>query len=181
MEVVQIILQTLLWVLCPLLILLILVQGGTGDVSSTFGGGGQLDSTLGVGASKKMGKITFVLSTVFLIGVLIIAIPAEQSVGQGAAGLGLETATPAPEAPAAIDPAPLQPAIDVTPVAPEQSAVDVEAAPEQPADAASQSSRKPHQRSLMRLLSKPQRLLLTSQLQPKRRRPPLGRLQHLNL
>ena len=75
MEVTQEILGYLIWVLCPVLILLILVQGGAGDLSSTFGGGGQLDSTLGVGASRKMGKLTGWLSVAFLVIVLFMAIP----------------------------------------------------------------------------------------------------------
>ena len=99
MEEVQFILTILLWVMCPLLVLLVLVQGGTGDVASSFGGGGQLDSSLGVGASKKMAKLTGVLSVVFLIAVLIISIPVEKTVNS----YGLDPL--APVAPAAVEPA----------------------------------------------------------------------------
>ena len=122
METIQFVLMILLWVMCRLLVLLVLVQGGTGDVASSFGGGGQLDSSLGVGASKKMAKLTGVLSVVFLISVLIISIPVEKT----AESYGLEeaaapaatttpvttTSQPVPEADAA--PAPV---VDVAPAA----------------------------------------------------------------
>ena len=75
MDTIQTLLTVAIWFLCPILILLILVQGGAGDLSSTFGGGGQLDSTLGVGASRKMGKLTGWLSVLFLAMVLFMAIP----------------------------------------------------------------------------------------------------------
>ncbi len=67
--------ELLIWVLCPLLIGLILLQGGAGDISSAFGGGGQLDSTLGVGASRKMAKVTGWLGLIFMVMVLFLAIP----------------------------------------------------------------------------------------------------------
>ena len=75
LETIQYILTILIWPSCIILLLLILVQGGSGDLSSTFGGGGSLDSTLGVGASRKMGKITGWLSVMFLASVLILSIP----------------------------------------------------------------------------------------------------------
>lgn len=75
LETLQTIFGVAIWFLCPILILLILVQGGAGDLSSTFGGGGQLDSTLGVGASRKMGKLTGWLSVIFLTLVVVMAIP----------------------------------------------------------------------------------------------------------
>ena len=61
--------------LCLILIGLILLQGGAGDISSAFGGGGQLDSTLGVGAGRKMSKITGWLAGLFLVIVLILSVP----------------------------------------------------------------------------------------------------------
>ena len=48
MEAMQTVFGVLIWFAGPLLILLVLLQGGTGDLSSTFGGGSQLDSSLGV-------------------------------------------------------------------------------------------------------------------------------------
>ncbi len=70
----QFVLGILIWFLCPVLLLLILLQGGSGDLSSTFGGGGRLDASLGVGAQAKMSKITTWLAVVFLLTVLILAI-----------------------------------------------------------------------------------------------------------
>jgi len=104
---VQTLLQILIWFLCLVLILLILVQGGSGDLSSTFGGGGQLDSSLGVGASRKMGKITGWLSFSFLLIVLVMAIPAGGSyadLGHGAPEGVDEDATMAPADAADEDP-----------------------------------------------------------------------------
>jgi protein translocase SecG subunit len=69
------VLTVLIWIVCPLLVGLILLQGGAGDISSAFGGGGSLDSTLGVGAGRKMSKITAWLASFFLIAVTILAIP----------------------------------------------------------------------------------------------------------
>jgi protein translocase SecG subunit len=62
-----------IWFLCPVLIALILLQGG-GDVGSAFGGGGQLDSSLGVGAVRKISKITGWLSLLFMLCVVLVAI-----------------------------------------------------------------------------------------------------------
>jgi len=58
---------------------LILLQGGAGDISSAFGGGGMLDSTLGVGASKKMAQVTGWLAGIFFVVVLFLAIPPKGS------------------------------------------------------------------------------------------------------
>ena len=70
--------------LCLFLIGLILLQGGAGDISSAFGGGGQLDSTLGVGAGRKMSKITGWLAGLFLVIVLILSVPNPNDLGKAA-------------------------------------------------------------------------------------------------
>ena len=74
--------------MCLFLIGLILLQGGAGDISSAFGGGGQLDSTLGVGAGRKMSKITGWLSALFMAIVLILSV-------QHAGDFGHAAGTPA--------------------------------------------------------------------------------------
>lgn len=114
LETLQTIIVILIIPTSAILLLLILVQGGSGDLSSTFGGGGQLDSTLGVGASRKMGKITGWLSVVFLVGVLILAIPVggkitdtplvpggPASVGPGVPSTDTSGSSDAPSAPTA--------------------------------------------------------------------------------
>ena len=68
-------LHILLWPLCIVIVTLILLQGGAGDIASAFGGGGQLDSTLGVGASRKMAKLTGWLAAFFAVVVIFLAIP----------------------------------------------------------------------------------------------------------
>ncbi len=78
-------LHIVLWPLCLTIIGLILLQGGAGDISSAFGGGGQLDSTLGVGAGRKMAKLTGWLSAIFLAMVTFLAIPHKGSLGGGSA------------------------------------------------------------------------------------------------
>lgn len=75
-------LQFLLWPLCLGIVGLILLQGGAGDLSSAFGGGGVLDSTLGVGASKKMAKVTGWMAAFFFASVLFLAIPHKGGVGK---------------------------------------------------------------------------------------------------
>ena len=105
-ETISLLLQVLLWPLCLGMIGLILLQGGAGDISSAFGGGGMLDSTLGVGASKKMAKVTGWLAAAFFGFVLFLAIPHKGGFG------------PRAPAPAAVAPAPLEVA---APNAPAQS------------------------------------------------------------
>lgn len=72
---VSFIMLIVLWPLCFLLIGMILLQGGAGDISSAFGGGGQLDSTLGVGAGRKMSKVTGWMTGAFLVIVAVLAVP----------------------------------------------------------------------------------------------------------
>jgi len=84
LETVHFALIIVLWVMCPFLIGLILLQGGAGDMSSAFGGGGALDSTLGVGAGRKMSKLTGWLSVVFLTMVAVVGIPHGSVAGRAA-------------------------------------------------------------------------------------------------
>ena len=83
MDILLLVLQVLLPFLCLGIIGLVLLQGGAGDISSAFGGGGMLDSTLGVGASRKMAKVTGWLAGIFFVAVLILAIPYKGSLGTG--------------------------------------------------------------------------------------------------
>jgi protein translocase SecG subunit len=73
METFVFVLSIMIWFLCPVIIGLILLQGAAGDISSAFGGGGQLDSTLGVGAHRKMSKVTGFLAGIFFVMILILA------------------------------------------------------------------------------------------------------------
>lgn len=70
--------------LCLALVGLILLQGGAGDISSAFGGGGQLDSTLGVGAGRKMSKITGWMAGSFFVIVLLLSIQHAGDFGKAA-------------------------------------------------------------------------------------------------
>lgn len=90
MTTLTLVLFILLLPLCLFLIGLILLQGGAGDISSAFGGGGQLDSTLGVGAGRKMSKITGWLSGSFMAIVLLLSIQHAGDFGK-AAGEKMET------------------------------------------------------------------------------------------
>ncbi len=78
-ESIQFIALIAVWIMCPVLLGLILLQGGAGDISSAFGGGGQLDSTLGVGAVQKIGKITAWLIILLFVCVITVAIPNESA------------------------------------------------------------------------------------------------------
>lgn len=108
MENLILIVQVLLWFLCPAIIGMILLQGGAGDISSAFGGGGQLDSTLGVGASKKMAKITGWLAAILFAFILLLAIPHKGSYGKALAPGGGASAGAVP---AAMGPAEGQPQV----------------------------------------------------------------------
>lgn len=113
MTTLTLVLFILLLPLCLFLIGLILLQGGAGDISSAFGGGGQLDSTLGVGAGRKMSKITGWLSGVFMTIVLLLSIHHAGDFGK-AAGPSTKPAA----LPVTPDPLPTTPTIPsvVTPV-----------------------------------------------------------------
>lgn len=108
--------------LCLFLIGLILLQGGAGDISSAFGGGGQLDSTLGVGAGRKMSKITGWLAGLFLVIVLILSVPNSNDILKAAGGSKPASATlttdpSAPKPPVVEQPViPTAPALTVPPV-----------------------------------------------------------------
>jgi len=145
-ENVLLVLHVLLWFLCPALIGLILLQGGAGDISSAFGGGGQLDSTLGVGASSKMAKITGWLTAILFVFILILAIPhkgnfgkAIPATGSTAPGAQPTTMQPAPQSTAPVAPATTAPAGEAAtvPAAPAATApaAPVEVAPAVPSDA----------------------------------------------
>lgn len=115
METVVFVTHILMWILCPTIIGLVLLQGAAGDISSAFGGGGMLDSTLGVGAHRKMAQVTGALAFLFFVMVLILAYPHRDSfrnkVPAAPAQTAPATSTPAPPqgAPAAAQaPAPAQ-------------------------------------------------------------------------
>ncbi len=110
--------------LCLFLIGLILLQGGAGDISSAFGGGGQLDSTLGVGAGRKMSKITGWLAGLFLVIVLILSVPNPNDLSKAAGAAKTVTppidsttppAPPAPPGAPVIEQAPVPAASALTP------------------------------------------------------------------
>jgi protein translocase SecG subunit len=116
------ILLILIWPLCLFIIGLVLLQGGAGDMSSAFGGGGQLDSTLGVGAGRKMSKLTGWMVFFFLAIVTILAIPhggIAKRAAESAAGHSAKEAV-------------MSPAVDKTPSATSPSATPT---PEPPAPA----------------------------------------------
>jgi protein translocase SecG subunit len=93
-------LHIVLWPLCIMCITLILLQGGAGDISSAFGGGGQLDSTLGVGASRKTARLTSWIAGAIALVVIVLDIPHHDSIAAPGAKPPGEQA-PAHQAPAA--------------------------------------------------------------------------------
>ena len=113
METLVFVLGLALWPLCLAMVGLILLQGGAGDISSAFGGGGMLDSQLGVGASKKMAKVTGWMAAGFFLIVLFLAIPKKGGLESlkpvSPVTPAAPAVTPAP-APAAAAPAALAPA-----------------------------------------------------------------------
>ena len=140
METVVFVLSIMIWFLCPVIIGLILLQGAAGDISSAFGGGGQLDSTLGVGAHRKMSKVTGFLAGVFFIMILVLAYqhrgslrnapvkPAQPAVNQPAAPAPAKPEVKAPAQPEAAVPAPAKP--EVKAAAEPEAAVPAPAKPE---------------------------------------------------
>ncbi len=107
--------------MCLFLIGLILLQGGAGDISSAFGGGGQLDSTLGVGAGRKMSKITGWLSAAFMCIVLILSVQPFGDLSKAAGEKATTLSTG--DAPATTSPPdPLVPTAPTTPTTPTNGA-----------------------------------------------------------
>ena len=106
LEILQDLSQILIWVLGIIIIGLVLLQGGAGDVSSAFGGGGQLDSALGVGANRKLAKITGMLSFLFVVMIVILAMPREGdfTASEAAVATGGEST----EAASAVEAAPVE-------------------------------------------------------------------------
>ncbi len=144
METFVFVLSVLLWPLSIILIGLILLQGGAGDLSSAFGGGGQLDSALGVGAGRKMSRLTAWMGAAFLTIVTILAVHRSPDIGRyknaaGAApmpiGLPMEDAIPTAEKPAQMAPAPGADLPQVAPTEGVQPPVEPTVKPVQPADA----------------------------------------------
>ncbi len=134
MDTVVFVLQILMWFLCPAVIGLILLQGAAGDISSAFGGGGQLDASLGVGAHRKMAQVTGGLAVVFFVIVLILAYPHRKSFRDMKNAAAPTTTAPAAPAPAA--PAPSAPVLTPVPApAPAAPAVEAPAAPAPTAEA----------------------------------------------
>ena len=119
MTTLTLVLFILLLPLCLFLIGLILLQGGAGDISSAFGGGGQLDSTLGVGAGRKMSKITGWLAGLFLVIVLVLSIPNSNDILKAAGGSKPASAT------LTTDPTALKPPVIEQPAAPTAPALTV--------------------------------------------------------
>lgn len=126
MDTVVFVLQILMWLLCPAIIGLILLQGAAGDISSSFGGGGQLDASLGVGAHRKMAQVTGFLAAIFFIMVLILAYPHKGSFRDVKGAPAAVPATAKPAAPVVVPAAPAAPAVE---------APKAEAAPAAPAPA----------------------------------------------
>lgn len=121
METFLFVIQVALWPLSLVLIGLILLQGGAGDLSSAFGGGGQLDSTLGVGAHRRLSKITGWLTAAFFLMVLVLAIPRTGNAAFGVAKPGTPAAVTTAQPPIPVSAAPgpaAAPAAAVAPAAP---------------------------------------------------------------
>lgn len=133
MEHLTLILNLGLWPLCLAMIGLILLQGGAGDISSAFGGGGMLDSTLGVGASKKMAKVTGWLAAIFFAVIIFLAIPHKGSLAAPAPAASAVAPVAPATAPVAPAPAAAAPAAAAAVAAPAAPAPVVAPAPEAPA------------------------------------------------
>ncbi|MFW5829365.1 MAG: preprotein translocase subunit SecG [Planctomycetota bacterium] len=109
-ETVQFAAWVAVWFLCPILVGLVLIQGGNSDMGSAFGGGSQLDSSLGVGAVRKISKITAWLVLIFMACVILVAIRTGETDLQQLAGdepveEPLQSMTAAPDdAPVMVDP-----------------------------------------------------------------------------
>jgi len=109
MDTVVYVISILMWILCPAIIGLILLQGAAGDISSAFGGGGQLDASLGVGAHRKMAQVTGALAVLFFIMVLFMAYPHRGSF-QNVKNAPVPVAPPSEQAKPGPAPAPAVPA-----------------------------------------------------------------------
>jgi preprotein translocase subunit SecG len=98
--------STLYVLVCLVLLLVILLQQGKGDMAAAFGGGSSQSAFGARGGATLLSKATAVLSALFMLGALALAI-----IGQRTGSGSLMTGTPAPASkPAPAQPAPAQPA-----------------------------------------------------------------------
>ena len=116
------------------LIFVVLLQKGSGDMGSAFGGGGGSDSVFGSrGSGSFMGKMTAVLAAVFMLTSLTLAFYATGKARSGGSLLDKLTQQQEQEAPVPAKVPAAAPALDVKSDAP---AAPAEAAPvEAPAKA----------------------------------------------
>lgn len=151
MDTVVYVISILMWILCPAIIGLILLQGAAGDISSAFGGGGQLDASLGVGAHRKMAQVTGALAVLFFIMVLFMAYPHRGSF-QNVKNAPAPAAAPSEQAKPGPAPAPAVPAkpeaakpaeAAPAPVVLPEAAKPAEAAPAAPVQVQAQTQAQP--------------------------------------
>jgi protein translocase SecG subunit len=144
MDTVVYVISILMWILCPAIIGLILLQGAAGDISSAFGGGGQLDASLGVGAHRKMAQVTGALAVLFFIMVLFMAYPHRGSFQNMKNAPAPAAAPAAPAAPAdQAKPEAAKPAEAAPPVVLPEAAKPAAAAPEAPVQVQAQPQAQP--------------------------------------
>jgi preprotein translocase subunit SecG len=109
---------------CPILILLILLQSGKGDdLGTALGGGGGSSSVLGTGGtSKVLVKGTFLLASIFVVNSLVLAWvfkhESERSVGAKIE----ESITPTEDAAKQLNQEPAKPGSEPVPASPAQPA-----------------------------------------------------------
>lgn len=121
-------------VACLILVIVVLLQSGKGDVAAAFGGGGSQTAFGPRGAASTLSKVTMGAAISFMVLAFVFDLPGIMT--SGSAAHGIEDA-PAKTQPAAPAPAPQQPALpsgnQSQPAAAEQKPAEQKPA-EKPAD-----------------------------------------------
>jgi len=113
--------STLYVLFCLMLLMVILLQQGKGDMAAAFGGGSSQSAFGARAGATVLSKATAILAVLFMVGALALAIMGQRGPGSLVSGAAApKSAAPAPKAPVA--PAPTTPAAPpaTPPVAPSQ-------------------------------------------------------------
>ena len=90
--------------ICLLLLLVVLMQQGRGDIAAAFGGGSSQSAFGARAGSTVLSNATWVLSVLFMLGALALAIMGQRGPGS------LMSGTPTPSVPRPAPAAPITPA-----------------------------------------------------------------------
>lgn len=100
---------------CAILVAVVLLQSGKGDIASAFGGGGSQTAFGPRSAASTLSRVTMIAASLFMILSFVFTIPGVMTSGSVAYGIKDNPATTPTPSPAPGSPAPASPAPAVLP------------------------------------------------------------------